>query len=82
MRGFRFVWALSVLLIARAECEEAVYFADVKLKTAVENALGIPDPTPTDMLDLIELNLSGDINRQDSGLKTLPASNMRPTCSR
>jgi hypothetical protein len=71
MRGFRFAWVLSVLLIASAECEEAVYFADVKLKTAVENALGIPDPAPTDMLDLIELNLAGDINRPDTWIEDL-----------
>jgi Leucine-rich repeat (LRR) protein len=51
--------------------EEPVYFGDLKVKTGVENALGIPDPTPTDMLDLIELNLSGDINRQDTWIEDL-----------
>jgi hypothetical protein len=71
MRGFRFAWVLSAFLIVSAECEEAVYFADMKLKTAVEDALGIPDPTPTDMFDLIELNLPGDVNRQDTWIEDL-----------
>ncbi len=37
----------------------------------MEEALGIPDPTATDMLDLIELNLAGDINRQDTWIEDL-----------
>jgi internalin A len=47
--------------------EEPVYFADTNLKAAVEEALNITNPTPTDMLALTELvaeekninNLSG-----------------------
>jgi hypothetical protein len=35
--------------------EDPVYFADTNLKAAVGDALGISDPTPTDMLSLIYL---------------------------
>lgn len=38
--------------------EEAVYFADAKLKARVESALGIVNPTPTQMLGLTSLNAS------------------------
>jgi len=53
--------ALSVLtiwtcLLATAHGEEPVFFADANLKTAVENALWVSDPTPTDMLSLTSLN--------------------------
>ena len=36
--------------------EEPVYFADANLKQAVENALGVTDPTPMDMLGFTTLN--------------------------
>jgi len=39
--------------------EEPVYFADANLKAAVEAALGRANPTPTDMLALIELDAYG-----------------------
>jgi hypothetical protein len=39
--------------------EDPVYFADTNLKAAVEAALGITDPTPTDMLGLTYLNAGG-----------------------
>jgi hypothetical protein len=35
-----------------AKAEEPVYFANAILKDCVEDALGIPDPTPTNMLGL------------------------------
>jgi parallel beta-helix repeat protein len=41
--------------------EEPVYFADANLKAAVEDALGVTDPTPTDMLELATLH--GDTAR-------------------
>jgi hypothetical protein len=47
------VLLLSVLACARAE--DPVYFADARLKAAVEQALYISDPTPTDMLSLTDL---------------------------
>ncbi len=43
--------AMPVLALA----EEPVYFADAKLKARVMAALGITDPTPTDMLGLTSL---------------------------
>ena len=39
-----------------AMAEDPVYFVDASLKAAVEDALGISDPTPTDMLSLTSLN--------------------------
>lgn len=39
--------------------EEPVYFADENLKLAVEQALGITDPTPSDMLGLTYLRATG-----------------------
>ena len=36
--------------------EEPVYFADASLKAAVEEALGVTNPTPTDMLRLTDLS--------------------------
>ncbi len=42
---------MHILVLA----EEPVYFADPALKAAVEDELGICDPTPTDMLNLYEL---------------------------
>jgi len=39
-----------------AMAEDPVYFPDANLTAAVERALGISDPTPTDMLSLTNLN--------------------------
>ena len=36
--------------------EEPVYFADANLKAAVEDALGVTNPTPVDMLELTDLH--------------------------
>ncbi len=48
--------SLIMLFVAAISCtssaEEPVYFADPNLKAAVEGALGVADPTPTDMLAL------------------------------
>jgi hypothetical protein len=52
---------VSVVLFmpaSMAKAEDPVYFADANLKAAVESELGISDPTPTDMLLLIELDAS------------------------
>ncbi|MCF7975704.1 MAG: SUMF1/EgtB/PvdO family nonheme iron enzyme [Phycisphaerae bacterium] len=48
-----------VLLSPCALAESPVYFEDVKLKTAVEDALWVYDPTPADMMGLFELTSSG-----------------------
>ena len=44
--------ALVVLTASIALAEDPVVFPDANLKSAVESSLGIPDPTPTDMLGL------------------------------
>jgi hypothetical protein len=55
------VVAISVAIIGllafshAAMAQEPVYFADANLKAAVESALGISNPTPTDMLLLTSL---------------------------
>jgi len=43
------VWADAVAV------EPPVYFRDIRLEQAVENALGVMDPTPADMLGLLSL---------------------------
>jgi len=48
--------ATLAALAGSAVAEDPVYFPDAKLKTAVEDALWISDPTPTDMLGLISLS--------------------------
>ena len=56
MKKFVCLIVISITIIsAQSLAEEAVYFADPNLKTAVEQELGISDPTPTDMLGLTNL---------------------------
>ena len=47
-----FVTAISYTALA----EEPVYFADASIKQAVEEALGVTDPSPIDMLGLTSLS--------------------------
>ena len=51
-----FVMLMSLGELARAE--DPVYFADPVLKTAVEETLNQPDPTPTQMLNLTTLKIN------------------------
>ena len=46
------------LIVNSAIAEVPVVFTDAKLKATVEVALGIPDPTPSDMLGLTSLDAS------------------------
>jgi len=55
MRGMSLALMLSSVLLGTAWGEDPVYFADPRLKAAVEDELFISDPTPTDMLGLTEL---------------------------
>ena len=56
MKKFVCLIAISITIMSgQSLAEEAVYFADPNLKTAVEQELGISDPTPTDMLGLTNL---------------------------
>ena len=60
MKRCAFVMLIAVAMLAgSAAAEEPVYFADGKLKAAVEEALGIVDPTPSDMLGLTSLSCHG-----------------------
>lgn len=53
-----------ILLVGLAPAEEPVHFADPNLKTAVEEALWISDPTATDMLGLTSLT-ANDVGISD-----------------
>jgi len=49
-------------LVGSAAAEDPVHFLDAKLKAAVENALWLSDPTPTDMQSLTSLTrINADI---------------------
>jgi hypothetical protein len=49
---------LYAVLVGSASAEDPVSFVDAKLKAAVEEALGMDDPTPSDMLSLTSLDAS------------------------
>jgi len=66
--------AVSILLFTAvsgslALCEEPVHFADANLKAAVEEELGVLDPTPIDMADLDSLWAEGKNVSDLSGLE-------------
>jgi len=50
------VLAVLFVFAPGAKAEDPVVFADANLKAAVEAALGVTDPTPTDMLNLTQFN--------------------------
>ena len=64
---FSLVVSATLLIVSAdvATAEDPVVFGDPALKSAVEEQLGITDPTPTDMLGL------GSLNRQRSGISDL-----------
>jgi len=67
-----FVWLLFFWgLAAPAWAEEPVTFPDPVLQEAVERTLKLYDPTPTDMLGLIELDNSQSFTTQDNGIADL-----------
>jgi len=53
---------IAAVVINSASAENPVYFANAKLKLKVEAALGIFDPTPTDMLGLTSLTAAFGFN--------------------
>jgi hypothetical protein len=55
MRRFLLSCLLFFCAVDATRAEEPVCFADARLKTAVEETLWMADPTPTDMLGLVEL---------------------------
>ena len=57
----RFSLLLLSLLCGLAWAEDAVYFSDPNLQSAVEEALWVTDPTPTDMLALTDLTCTGTL---------------------
>ena len=68
----RRIW-LAMLLVCppmgRVWAEDPVYFADPRLKAAVEDALWVSDPTPTDMLGLTSLNAGSRLIESLTGLE-------------
>jgi hypothetical protein len=60
---------LLSFLVAGAQAEEPVYFADAALRGDVENALNTWDPTPTDMLGLTILTAQADEIQSIVGLE-------------
>lgn len=50
---------------------ESVTFANKNLKSAVEKALGVADPTPEDMLALTELRFKGNPYREERSITDL-----------
>ncbi len=75
MKTILLVWATALLVLSSARAEEPVHFADPGLQAAVEEALWLPDPTPTDMLDLMVLDASHRIISDLTGLEC--ATNLR-----
>ncbi|MBN1362028.1 MAG: leucine-rich repeat domain-containing protein [Sedimentisphaerales bacterium] len=69
MRRLLIALALALLLVRHAQAEDPVYFADANLKTAVETALWIWDPTPTDLLELTWLSASNQNIGSVTGLE-------------
>ncbi len=61
---------LLLSLPMTAHAEGPVYFADARLKSAVEEALWITNPTPTDMLGLTELRCINH-GSSDAGITVL-----------
>ena len=57
------ILALSLSLLTSVWAEEPVNFPDANLKAAVEEALWVSDPTPTDMLGLTDLSKPIDYKR-------------------
>ena len=53
------VFLITYIFTGDISAEEPVLFEDTLLKTAVEDALWITDPTPTDMLGLTQLIRNG-----------------------
>ena len=62
---------ICVVLSAPLFAEEPVYIPDDVLKVAIEDELGIIDPTPTDMLSLTSLRQSMERDTQMDGIRDL-----------
>jgi hypothetical protein len=71
MRRFLLGGLLFFCAVDATRAEDPVCFADPKLKAAVEEALQVPDPTPTDMLGLTELNHVEGWGKQNEGIQDL-----------
>jgi len=54
----RLVMCMLIVVPIRALAEQPVYIPDENLKAAIEEALGLCDPTPSDMLALVSLDAS------------------------
>jgi hypothetical protein len=69
MKRILFAFASVVLVLSDARAEEPVHFADAGLQAAVEEALWVPDPTPTDMLGLTFLDAPDRVITDLTGLE-------------
>ena len=69
---------VAVVLMQPLLAEEPVDFDDANLKIAIENELGVFDPTPTDMLSLTSLDVEKGGITSLSGLEY--ALNLRELC--
>jgi internalin A len=64
------LWVITLAFaVGSARAEYPVHFGDANLKAAVEVALGVSDPTPTDMLSLTQLGVSGKGIQSLTGLE-------------
>jgi hypothetical protein len=69
MKGIQLALAMALLVLSDVWAEEPVHFADAGLQAAVEEALGVPDPTPTDMLGLTSLHAPDRLINDLTGLE-------------
>lgn len=69
------------MLVGSARGESPVSIPDPVLKAAIEDALWVSDPTPTDMLALTDLSVVQEWDEQAAGIKSLTgleyATNLR-----
>jgi hypothetical protein len=71
MRPLSFALTCALLFSVVVRAEDPVEFSDPTLKAAVQDALWIWDPTPTDMLSLTELVCIQDLQERDKGISSL-----------
>jgi hypothetical protein len=69
MKGIQLALATALLALSSAGAEEPVHFADANLRAAVEEALWVVDPTPTDMLGLTSLDAPDRLITDLTGLE-------------
>lgn len=71
MKTFLSLTAFLLVCVGRVQGQSPVNIPDSRLKAAIERALWVSDPTPTDMLELTELVYVEDWDEQDEGIRSL-----------